>query len=442
MNEQLKYLHEALKGESGIKYQLHLHRWQTDFLRFYQSQTNYNISKDSITLSGSLYKDKKPYSFSIDSPDKAKIDTALKTALAMIDHMPEDPDFVDLEDDLSLAEPKDIPDNISGIPLGKKTEILTRLAKLADEHDFELYGTFICNLQSYHMINSNKLDKSGTQSPIYLEVKAVHRLSQVTVLETFGGEDFGYFDEENFAANLLDKIKAAKNPVVDVEPGEYEVILAPRCVAEFTQYLAYGMSAFSLDRNSSFFEGKVDTRVFPEIFSITDDPEDPELIHSDYGDGGHIYRPLKLIENGYFRAFMCGSYFHHKLGLPKNGNQGSCLSISPGSERLDTMISKVKKGLYISSLHYMNFINPKETSLTGLTRDGTFLIEDGKITKVVNNLRFTEKISRIFENIVDLEDSATSIPFSDNYADFSVRAIKAPHALIARFYISSSTRTI
>lgn len=442
MNEQLKYLNDALKKESGIKYQLQLHKWQTDFFRFYQSQTNYNISKDLIALSAELYKGKKPYSFSIDSPDQAKIDSALKTALEMIDHMPEDPDFVDLEDDLTLAEPKDIPNNINEISLDKKTAILSRLAKIAGEHDFELFGTFICNFESDHLINSNHLDKISMQSPIYLEVKAVHRKTQVTVLETFGGEDFGYFDEEQFSRNLLAKIKFAQNSIVDVEPGEYEVILAPRCVAEFAQYLAYGMSAFAIDRRSSFFEGKLDSKVFPEIFSLTDDPNDPELIHCDYGDGGHIYRPLKLIDKGYFRAFMCNNYFHHKLGLPKNGNQGNCLSIAPGSSTLEKMISKVKKGLYISSLHYMNFINPKETSLTGLTRDGTFLIEDGKITKVVNNLRFTEKIARIFENVVELEDTAKSIPFSGNYADFSVRTTKAPHAHIARFNISSSTRTI
>ena len=67
------------------------------------------------------------------------------------------------------------------------------------------------------------------------------------------------------------------------------------------------------------------------------------------------------------------------------------------------MIGSVKRGLYISSLHYMNFINRRETSLTGLTRDGSFLIEDGKITKVVNNLRFTENISDIIKNITDLK---------------------------------------
>jgi predicted Zn-dependent protease len=90
----------------------------------------------------------------------------------------------------------------------------------------------------------------------------------------------------------------------------------------------------------------------------------------------------------------------------------------------------------------MNFINPKETSLTGLTRDGTFLIEDGKISKVVMNLRFTERIERILKSVVALENRAYTIPFSDNYESFDISTVKAPHALVIDFNITSSTNTI
>ncbi|MCB5264741.1 MAG: metallopeptidase TldD-related protein [Candidatus Cloacimonetes bacterium] len=442
MNEQLHYLKSALQKHSELKYVLTSREWQTDFLRFYQSQTNYNISKDSSSLDAILYKGKKSCSFTIDHPDKGKIDEALQTALDMIDIMPEDPDFVDVEDDLTLAAPRKIVNNIEALGLDEKTRILGELAKRAAKYDFELYGTFICNYQSWQLLNSNGLDKTSTQSPIYLEVKAVHKDSQVTVLETFGGDDFKYFDEAAFGKSLLTKVALAQNPVVDVAPGEYEVILAPRCVAEFAQYLSYGMRAGSVDSHNSFFEGKLNEQLFPASFSLTDDPTDPQMIRMDYGDQGHIYRPLKLIEDGYFRAFMCGQYYHHKLGLPKNGNTGECLKVNAGNAKLEDMIKSVKKGLYISSLHYMNFINARETSLTGLTRDGTFLIEDGKISKVVNNLRFTERISRIFENVIEFEDSAHTIPFSDNYGEFSVNSSRAPHARIKDFNISSSTRTI
>jgi predicted Zn-dependent protease len=90
----------------------------------------------------------------------------------------------------------------------------------------------------------------------------------------------------------------------------------------------------------------------------------------------------------------------------------------------------------------MNFINVKETSLTGLTRDGTFLIENGKITKVINNLRFTEKISSILENITEIEKNSFVIPFSSNYGAFEISSVKMPHVKVAKFHITSSTKTI
>jgi predicted Zn-dependent protease len=139
---------------------------------------------------------------------------------------------------------------------------------------------------------------------------------------------------------------------------------------------------------------------------------------------------------------MCNNYFSYKTGLPKNGNTGACLVLKSGTETLEDMIASIDNGLYISSLHYMNFINEKETSVTGLTRDGTFLIENGKITKVVSNLRFTEIIARIFEHIAALENKSQTIPFSDNYEVFEISSVKAPHVLVKGFNITSSTKTI
>ncbi len=440
--DHLEHLKSVLDLHPELQYEIMEQLWSTDFLRFFHSQTNYNISKDNLTISATIYKGKRSFSFEIDNPERNKIDVAVRDALEVIDKLPEDPDFVDLESDKTMAEARPVNNNIEAITLEHKTNILANVAASASMYDFSIFGTFICNYQSYRLINSNGLDKSSVSSPIYLEVKAVHNSSQITVLETFGGEDFSHFDDRAFSENLVQKIRYCSAEVVDVEPGHYDVVLAPRCMAEFTQYLTYGMSARALDQHSSFFEGKLDTQVFPQIINIVDDPSDPRMIRADYGSDGHIYRFLPLIEKGIFRNFLCNNYYSHKTGLPKNGNTATCLKIEPGTKTLEELIGAVKRGLYVSSLHYMNFINPRETSLTGLTRDGTFLIENGRITKVVNNLRFTERIERILNNVLELEDHCTTVPFSENYASFDIETVKAPHALVRDFNVTSSTKTI
>lgn len=442
MKEMMYYAHQALKPHQELKYVIYGQFWQTDFLRFYHSQTNYNISKECLSLGISLYKGKKSYSFNIDNPDQAAFDAALANAMALIDSLPEDPDFVDVEDDLRKAPEAPRINNIEAVPLATKTAILSRLADVVKLHNFELYGTFICNHTISHLINSNGLDKESAGSPIYFEVKAVHNESQITVLETFGGEDFNRFDEADFTHRLLRKIAYCANDVVDVEPGEYTVIFAPRCVAELAQYLAYGMTAWSLDQHRSYFEGKTGEQVFPELVTITDDPNDPDVILFDYNGEGHLYQKLDLIDRGVFKHFMCNKYYSYKTGLENNGNSANCLVVKGGSEDLESMISGIERGLYVSSLHYVNFINPKETSVTGLTRDGTFLIENGRITKVVNSLRFTDKIVRIFQNIAALENKSFTTPFSQNYDQFGIEAVKSPHAKVLGFNITSSTKTI
>jgi len=442
MNASTSYLLTQLAQYPFLKYQVSQRYWQTDFLRFYHSQTNYNISKENFALSVSLHKGKKGYSFNIDDPDEAKISKALSEALELIDALPEDPDFVNLETDLTKGKELPKKNNILEVSLETKTAILSRLAEAVKPHGFEIYGTFICNYEKNRILNSNGINKISYASPIYLEVKAVHNASQVTVLETFGGEDFSRFDAEDFTSRLLAKVLFGTNEIVDVEAGQYDVILAPRCVAEFIQYFASSMGAQSIDQKSSFFEDRVGEKLFPEFINIKDDPDDPDVISTEYNGEGHIYRPLPLIEKGAFQNYMCNTYYHHKTGLPKNGNNGSCLVMSSGDVSLEEMLGSIKNGLYISSLHYMNFMNQKETSLTGLTRDGTFLIEDGKITKVVNNLRFTERIERVFRAIVKLENRCYTIPFSGNYEFFEIEAVKAPHALVKDFNITSSTKTI
>ena len=425
-----------------LKLNFHYKIWETDFLRFYQSQINYNISKTSISLSTTIYKEKKSYSFSLKDPTKEILQNKIDDVLKLIDQLPEDPDFVDLEDDLSKSAEKEKTNNIEKVSLKKKIEILEKFSSAVELYDFKIYGTFICNYRTLYIVNSNGLDKREISSPIYLECKAVNQKNEVTVLEAYGGERFENFNEEEFTSNLVGKVKAATGEVVDVESGEYEVVLAPRCIGDYLLYLESSIYVRSLDSKQSYFEGKIDQKVFPENVTINENPSHPDLINFDYNGDGHIYKKLPIIEKGVFKNFFVDNYYGRKLKMDKNGAEGEALVMDTGDKELNEMIGSVKKGLYISSLHYMNFINRRETSITGLTRDGTFLIEDGKITKVVNNLRFTENISDIIKGITDIENKSYTIPYSSNYGEFGIYSARMPHVKVNGFKISSSTKTV
>lgn len=430
------------KEYPDLKLDFHYTIWETDFLRFYKSQTNYNISKKSLSLVTTMYKGKRSYSFTIKNPTRTGLLEKIATGLELIDQLPEDSDFIDLEDDLTRGMEKDKTNNIEHVSLERKVSILDEIAKTVEPYGFKIYGTFVCNYRTLYIINSNGLNKREINSPILLEVKAVSQKNEVTVLESYGGEDFSGFDVSRFCKNLKAKVEAATGEIIDVEPGEYEVILAPRCVGEFFYYLESSMSARSLDNKQSFFEGKQGQQIFPGSITLCDDPQHPQLINFDYNHDGHLYQKTILIEQGVFRNFLVDNYYGRKLKMEKNGAAGIALVMETGEKSWQDLVGSVQKGLYISSLHYMNFINRKETSVTGLTRDGTFLIENGKLTKVVNNLRFTEKIADIIGSITDIENQAYTVPFSDNYGEFGIESVRMPHVKVTGFKISSSTRTI
>lgn len=444
MNENLKNkFHQLIKDHPELKTEFYFQEWETDFLRFYQSQTNYNISKQEIGLYVSIYKDKKNYSFSISNPTVEMVEERFNEALSLIDNLPPDPHFHDIQTDTRIVEADMTFNNIQKLSLEKKTEILNRIADAVKEFHFKIYGTFICNYATNYIINSNGVDKKSVSSPIYFEVKAVSEKTEVTVLEAFGSEDAEKLNVEDLIVSLRNKVKSATNEIVDVEPGEYEVILAPRCIGEYIAYYSWSsLSASALDRKNTLLEGKIGQQVFPEHFTLTDDPTDPYIVKFKYNGEGHCYPKLPIFEKGVFKNFLVNSYYSHKTGLQENGAQADCLVMETGDKDLETMIKSIKRGLYVSSLHYMNFINSKESSLTGLTRDGTFLIEDGKITKVVTNLRFTEKITDIISNITEIENKSYTFPMSENYAAFSINAYRMPHVKVKNFKISSSTKTV
>ncbi len=442
---------DRLKGElkkimgrfPGYGFRFRYLDWETDFLRFYRSQANYNISKRTVVLNGTVEREKRKFSFQIADPDGAKASAMVERAVGLLNDLPPDPDFTSFEDDPTQYEYRDFLKAADSAPLSRKLDILEQATAAAGPLGFDIYGTFITVSSDGFLLQSNGLDKRIFVSPLMLDMKAVARSNGVTVINSFGGTSLDPFDPAAFMADLARKMKWATLPVTDVEPGEYTVILGPQAVHTFLSYLLSGAYGQALDGGVSSFEGKEGQAIFPEAFSVSSRPDHPQLIPFPYNGDGHIARPFTFIDKGIFRDFVMNHYYAHKLNRPKNGSVGvSALVMEPGDASLEQMIAGIDRGLYIANLHYMNFINRKETSATGLTRDGTFLIEKGKVVKVVNNLRYTVKISSVFEDLAAVGSEQQVVPNSDNYFEFDISAGLVPHILTKGFKISSSTRTI
>jgi len=250
-------------------------------------------------------------------------------------------------------------------------------------------------------------------------------------------------DPSAIAARAVGKAERGRDPK-PIEPGAYTVILEPAAASTLMQFLGwigFGAKAFLEER--SFMAGRVGTKVAAESITIVDDPTGPGALGLPFDFEGTPAQPVTLIDHGVAREVVWDRATARKAGrestghgLPPPNADGPFplnLRMEPGSQSLDELIGSTERGLLVTRFHYSNIVNEKETVLTGMTRDGTFLIEDGKLRHGVHNLRYTQNALEALSNVEGVGD-ATEIS-----SELFFGGSRAPALKIRDFKFSSST---
>ncbi len=210
--------------------------------------------------------------------------------------------------------------------------------------------------------------------------------------------DVGDLDVETVATEALKKAQLAQDPV-EVAPGEYTVIFEEYAVADFLTFLArLGFSGLAVQEGRSFM--KLGEKVVGDNISIWDDGLDRAGLPVPFDYEGVPKSRLSLIENGVAKAVVYDSYTAgkedrqstgHALPAPNTfGPMPLNLFMATGTQTKDEMLKSTKRGIWVTRFWYTRPIHPLKVIVTGTTRDGTFLIENGEITKPVRNFRFTQ----------------------------------------------------
>ena len=187
----------------------------------------------------------------------------------------------------------------------------------------------------------------------------------------------------------------------DLEPGEYAVVLGPEAVADIVEFLAYtGFSAKAYEEGRSFMSGNLEAGLGSEFVTIVDDALADEAMGITFDYEGCPKLRVPFFEYGEVIRPVTDSYWAAVSGWPNSGHALPApntfgpyplnLAWEPGESTIDELIASVKRGVYVTRFHYVNVEDPKTVLLTGMTRDGTFLIEDGRLTRPLRNQRFTQ----------------------------------------------------
>jgi predicted Zn-dependent protease len=219
-----------------------------------------------------------------------------------------------------------------------------------------------------------------------------------------GGEhnDWRRVDIAKISATAIDKARKSRNPF-GTEPGRYTVILEPQAVGDLLQLISFYSDARSSDEGRGPFTkpsggNKLGEQIADPRVTIYADPADPMVLTQPWdGDGLPLGRQT-LIENGKLTELYYSRFWAKKMGKTPTGAPTS-LIMKGGNDSLDDMIAGTRRGVLVTRLWYLREVDPRTIRYTGLTRDGTFLIENGKILKAIKNFRFNDSPLVILNNL-------------------------------------------
>jgi predicted Zn-dependent protease len=219
----------------------------------------------------------------------------------------------------------------------------------------------------------------------------------------------GGIDDVALAARAVDKAvrSAAGRPL---EPGKYTVILEPQAVMELLSFLVSAMDARAADEGRSYFAGKVGSKPFADLVSLTSDPTDPRTPGAPFDAEGLALASQRWIVQGRVNELFVSRYWAAKRGTRPTGQHRVFRLEGGAAASVDDLVRGTKRGLLVTRLWYTRMLEPQTVTLTGLTRDGVFLIEDGRVTGPVGNFRYNESPITVLRNVDGLTAEAVRVP--------------------------------
>ena len=286
---------------------------------------------------------------------------------------------------------------------------IARIAARATAAGFRAAGTHSVDLTEDAVANTHGVAGYAPMTVAYL---------RALVLGDHGGS--GYADDLSHRASDLDPEGLAARAIgkcaldrdrMQLEPGDYEAVFEEDAVAEILRIMSItGLSGQAVREGRSFLAGAIGQPVTGPLFTLHDDALHPGQLAVPFDPEGTPKQRVTLVEHGVAvgpvydrwsaKAAAVSSTGHAAdPGRYAHGGHAANLVMSGGTATREQLIGSVGRGILITRFHYTNTPDPRRATMTGTTRDGTFLIEDGKITRALANVRYTMSALDLFAGI-------------------------------------------
>lgn len=370
---------------------------ESSLTRFANSEIHQNVASTEVTVNLRLVRGRRVAVTSSGRADLEGVRALVERAMAIAANVEELDDWAGLPE-ADASAPLDVAwsDGTSGASPELRADGARAVIAAADTAGVTAFGSFSTDAEAMAVANSKG-------------IRAAERRTTSQLLTVSMGPDngTGYAEQCAIDATTIDaaaiglesaeRARASTSPVA-IDPGDYPVVLHHYAVVDLLDMLGYlGFSALAVQEDRSFWEAG--RRVGSPLVTITDDGRDPAGLPMGFDAEGVPKQRLSLLDAGVCRDLAFDAQTGARAGrrstghgLPAPNPYGpfpTNMVMAAGEASLEDLVGGLDRGLLVTRFHYTNPVHSKKVIITGMTRDGTFLVEGGRVVGPVRNLRFT-----------------------------------------------------
>jgi PmbA protein len=383
--------------------------------RFANNVIHQHVAEHGVTVSIRTIVDGRTARVTTNHLEEDSLRVALQDAASLAHNLPKDPELLPLPGKQKYRRVQRFAAPTAALTAMDRATAVKAACNLAEKRSQIAAGIFSSAQHQNVLANSRGL------SVAYRETQAEFSITMqqggAASWAKANAANIRSFDPLTLANIASDKAKAAQNPI-ELPHGKYTVILEPAAVLDLLGFLYYDFAATAVADQRSCFAGRIGKPLFGKNIHIFDDVYHPEQLGAHYDGEGIPRQRVTLVKSGvplnlvYSRRSAKLAHCKpsgHGLALPNEyGEAPINLVIQGGTVPLPQMIAGTDRGLLVTRLWYIRETEPFEKVMTGMTRDGLFLVEGGKITQSARNFRFNQSIIEMLRNVQALGPSHRS----------------------------------
>jgi PmbA protein len=446
LTSALEIAERALEHASGHEAEVFVGTERSGFARYAASEVHQPTLVENAVVELRLVGDSRAGVASTNRTDDEGLTDLARRAAEVLANATDDPD---LPPPAAQAEFPEIAGNDDETAaLGAEDQARLAAAAIAAASEFDLYGFFTSGVCEQAIASTTGLRATQrTTDATCLALAAIDGASGYAIDTSWRADEIDPAAIAEEAAAKAARTRGAR----DAEPARYRAVLEPYAIAEILFYFSFDtFNGLGLLEERSFFAGRIGEQAFDPKVTLLDDAPDPRGLPKAFDYEGTPKQRIDLVEEGVIR----GAVWDRATGarakrestghaLPAEerpfGALPTAVTMAAGeAESVEELADLVGDGIYVTRLHYLSVVNPREGVITGMTRDGTFRIRGGTIAEPLVNLRFTVSVPELLAEVPGLTRDTRLVNQSDFYGDRWAYAYRVPAIATGAFNITGS----